>query len=334
MSGSEITQLPGNGDITSWSDAEKAIVEAAGLVFTHTYGDRQGQREPAPRPVVEKFLSLARRSGLDPLAGQIYCIGRLSKGRVEWSIQTGIDGFRVTAENSGKYAGQDPAEWMTDKGEWVDAFIPSLHGAHPLAARVKVYRTDWPRPAVGVAEWSAYAQTKADGSLNAMWSKQGPGQLAKCAEALAHRKAFPLDLSGLYTVDEYDARQPEPAQAAESGRDWAAELAECTTHAEVEGIVDAAKDYGELTDAVRTAALTRHGVLSRDEDAVDAEVVEEEPRVASEPEADEAEYLASEAAEYEAAIARGDVKPEADPEPSEMGVAFQRAERERAEAER
>ena len=66
----EITTLPNNGDVASWSDAEKAIVQAAGLVFRHSYGEKSGQLEPAPRPVVERFLSLARRTGLDPLAGQ------------------------------------------------------------------------------------------------------------------------------------------------------------------------------------------------------------------------------------------------------------------------
>lgn len=277
----EITQLPSNGDTATWSDSEKAIVEAAGLVFTHTYGDRQGQREPAPRPVVEQFLSLARRSGLDPLARQIYCIGRLSRGRVEWSIQTGIDGFRLVAEKSQKYAGQDPAEWLTASGEWVEAFVPSLHGPNPLAARVKVYRSDWPRPAVGIAEWGAYAQTKANGELNSMWEKQGAGQLAKCAEALAMRKAFPQDLSGLYTTDEFDGRAVIDAGPV-SGRDWIAEISAATTHEAIEDLVDSADDAGELTDRVRTAALARHGNLNRGEEAtdvsevVDAEVVDAE----------------------------------------------------------
>lgn len=285
--GTDITLLPSNGDVSSWSDAEKAIVEAAGLVFTHTYGAKEGQREPAPRPVVEQFLSLARRSGLDPLARQIYCIGRFSKGRVEWSIQTGIDGFRVTAENSGMYAGQDPAEWMTDKGEWVDAFIPSMHGSHPLAARVKIYRTDWDRPSVGVAEWSAYAQTKANGELNAMWLKQGAGQLAKCAEALAMRKAFPQNLSGLYTGDEMGS-QAEIEVASPSRRDWATEIKACTSHEAIEDLVSEADDAGDYSDAIRTAALTRHGMLSRaepaavDEVVVVAEVVEDEPAAQAE----------------------------------------------------
>jgi phage recombination protein Bet len=203
MTSKEITTLPSNGDVDAWTPAERAIADAAGLVFTHSYGAKEGEREPAPRAVVEKFLHVARITGLDPLTRQLYCIGRAMGSRVEWSIQTSIDGFRVVAERSSKYAGQDAAEWMTEKGEWVDCFVPSLHGKNPLAARVKVYREDWPsRPAVGVAEWSAYVGTKRDGTPTAMWGKMGALMLAKCAEALALRKAFPQDLSGLYTSDE------------------------------------------------------------------------------------------------------------------------------------
>lgn len=64
-------------------------------------------------------------------------------------------------------------------------------------------------------EWSAtvffdeYAQTyKKDGQehLTAMWLRMPHSQLAKCCEAVLLRKAFPNDLSGLYTSDEY----PEP----------------------------------------------------------------------------------------------------------------------------
>ncbi|MFJ3393919.1 phage recombination protein Bet [Leifsonia aquatica] len=262
----EITKLPSNGDVEAWTDAEKAIVEAAGLVFTHTYGDRKGQREAAPRPVVEQFLSLARRSGLDPLGRQIYCIGRLSGGRVEWSIQTGIDGFRLVAERSGKYDGQDPAEWLTKDGQWVEAFIPDVHGEHPLAARVRVYRSDWTRPSVGVAEWNAYAQKKSNGELNSMWTKQGPGQLAKCAEALAHRKAFPQDLSGLYTDDELAASRPAVESApSTAARDWIAELAEQTEKGAVIALIAAAREAGQYTDEVQAAALARLGSIGRGE---------------------------------------------------------------------
>lgn len=209
------TALPGS-DIAQWNDQHRALAQAMGLVFKHAYGARAGDIEVAPRDVIEKFMHVSQTTGLDPLTRQIYCIGRSGKNGVDWSIQTSIDGFRVIAERSGHYAGQDDAEWFSEKtGGWTDVWIPSIHGAYPAAARVRVYRNDWTRPASGVANWDAYAQTTFKGELTSMWAKMGPLMLAKCAEALALRKAFPQDLSGLYTSDEM--AQAAPAAVVDGG---------------------------------------------------------------------------------------------------------------------
>jgi phage recombination protein Bet len=233
------TTLPQNSDVQQWTEAQGAMARAAGLVFVYPdWHDQAGEEVFAPRPVVERFLAVCQRTGLDPLARQVYCIGRASKGGVEWSIQTGIDGFRVVAERTGQYRGRAPFEWLTSKRQWVDVFIPGMDGPHPLAARATVYREGWPHPTVAVAEWGAYAQTKSRGGLTAMWEKQGAGQLAKCAEALALRTAFPQDLSGVYTDDE----QAGPAQAIEQDRraeleaaavDWTATVEAATTEEEL-----------------------------------------------------------------------------------------------------
>lgn len=197
--------LPESSDRAKWSEDDAARVEAAGLVYTFPYGERKGERVLAPRAVVEKFFHTVQRTGLDPLARQIYCIPRFGRDGLEWSIQTAIDGFRVVAQRSGQYAGQEPAQWLTEAGDWVDVFVQQLHGQHPLAARVTVRRHDWEIPLTAVATWDEYAQTTSKGELTSMWKQRGPGQLAKCAEALALRKAFPQDLSGIYTDEEMDA---------------------------------------------------------------------------------------------------------------------------------
>jgi len=132
------------------------------------------------------FLHVADKSGLDPLSRQIYFIKRSGK----MTIQTGIDGFRAVADRTGQYVGSsDPV--FEENGE-----IPSK-------ATVTVNKV------VGgivgnftaTARWEEYFPGEA---LGFMWNKMPHTMLGKCAEALALRKAFPAQLSGLYTDHEMD----------------------------------------------------------------------------------------------------------------------------------
>jgi phage recombination protein Bet len=135
----------------------------------------------------------AKSRGLDPIKKQIHFVSRYdpAKDKNVWSSQVAIDGFRSIAEATGLYDGQDEPTFTRD---------PVSGGV--TEARVRVYRKDISRPFVGVALWDEFVQTKKNGDPTYMWMKMPHHMLAKCAEALALRKAFPEQLSGLYSDDE------------------------------------------------------------------------------------------------------------------------------------
>lgn len=141
------------------------------------------------------FLFSCERTGLDPFAKQIYAVKRQDKklGREVMTIQTGIDGYRAIADRTGTYApGQKPTFEYDKAGKVVSA-----------TAYVKKLTKDGSWHTVeSEAFFDEYVQTTYDGRPMGMWNKMCRTMLAKCAEALALRKAFPSQLSGIYTNEE------------------------------------------------------------------------------------------------------------------------------------
>jgi phage recombination protein Bet len=168
------------------------------------------------------FMEVARSQGLSPLQRQIHAVMRWDARarKSKMVIQTGIDGYRLIAARTGTHLGTTDA-----------TFGPLTPGGAPSWAQVTVRKlvhghiAEYP----ATAFWEEYVQLTKDGHPNSMWSSRPKGQLSKCAEALALRKAFPAELSGVYTdteMEQADNLTPVPATPATVPQDVTAEVAQ------------------------------------------------------------------------------------------------------------
>ena len=178
--------------ITQWTQEQTALISST--------------IAPGCTPDELKLFAYAcQRTGLDPFQKQIYAIKR---GKM--TIQVGIDGLRAIAERTGQLDGSETFFCGPD-GEWKDVWLTK---EPPAAAKTIVYRKGASHPFTAVARFDDF------NAKQNLWLKMPAVMIGKCSECACLRKAFPADLSGLYSVDEMEQAEtvtvtatPAPALA-------------------------------------------------------------------------------------------------------------------------
>lgn len=198
------------------------------------------------------FISYCRALRLDPRRRQIYALvyNKGNADRRKMTIIVAIDGFRAIADRTGNYRpDEDEPSFEVDP-----ALVSVSNPAGLVKATVRVHKFAhgaWHKVTAS-AYWSEYAPLKdgwsktkqiqngtwPDGNPrfktvpdegasktttlddSGNWAKMPRLMLAKVAEALALRKAWPDDFSGVYAEEEFDrtkAVEMTPAEAATAG---------------------------------------------------------------------------------------------------------------------
>ena len=160
------------------------------------------------------FIWTAQMRGLNPLTRQIHLVKRKQGDKEVAVIQTGIDGFRLIADRTQRYApSPKPTLFEYEKGTGGKRYLvrATVFGMKIVSGQAFEFSA--------TAKFREYAQVFGN-KLGHMWQKMPETMLEKCAEAKLLRKGFPEELSGLYTDDEMqqaDSTGIIPIHHAETG---------------------------------------------------------------------------------------------------------------------
>ena len=158
---------------------------------------------------IEMAVGYCRVNGLDPFLKPVHIVPFYdSKTRTSRDVlMPGIADYRIKAARSGQYAGISEPEFGPD----VTTKLGGAEVTFPAWCKIVVKRivAGHPRDYVAKEMWLENYATAGRDTLapNSMWKKRPYGQLAKCAEAQALRKAFPEFSGGMATAEEMEGKE-------------------------------------------------------------------------------------------------------------------------------
>lgn len=167
---------------------------------------------------IKLAIGYCRAAGLDPLQKPVHIVPMDAKtGKKDGEgkdiyekrdvIMPGIGLYRIQASRSNEYAGMTAPEFGPEKT--VKLGKDSKDYTYPEWCKVTVRRVVNGQTVefTAIEYWIENYATKSkwDTEPNAMWKKRPRGQLAKCAEAQALRKAFP-EFGAQPTADEMEGK--------------------------------------------------------------------------------------------------------------------------------
>lgn len=174
---------------------------------------------PSAKTVEAVMLALAycRKRNLDIYKRPVHIVPMWSStlGRMVETVWPGIAEIRTTAMRTKDYAGIDevvfgPPITQTFAGTAKDGSKIEKTVTFPEWASVTVYRLDrtgTPRAYKAKVFWLETYASMGKGDLpNEMWESRAYGQLDKCVEAAAIRKAFPEEVGNTYSAEEMEGK--------------------------------------------------------------------------------------------------------------------------------
>lgn len=173
---------------------------------------------------IKMVLGYCKAAGLDPMQKPVHIVPMWDSkaGSMRDVVMPGVNLYRTQAMRSGECAGVTEPEFGPD----ITENIGGQQITYPAWCRVTVKRR---LPTGEIVDFTAREFWKENYAIkggkeksiapNAMWLKRSYGQIAKCTEAQALRKAFP-EIASQPTADEMEGKSMRADDAPAPSFDW------------------------------------------------------------------------------------------------------------------